>query len=218
VTDITEDVPAAILRRQPRVLPAWKINFYRQCRLWHGYLSAFAFIALMFFSATGILLNHPDWFSQPETKPLETSLKLLPGDIAAAMKQSDPPLALAGLLQGKEGIRGAYSSGEIDGEEAFLRFDGVTGNTSVTLDLAIGQAEAVQRKSDAVTIVNDLHRGKNAGAAWKLLIDITSILFLALSLIGYILFFSLRYRLTQTLLLTGISLVALAGVFVLFVP
>ena len=50
MTDITGE--AAILRRQPRAMPAWKVNFYRQCRLWHGYLSAFAFIALMFFSLT----------------------------------------------------------------------------------------------------------------------------------------------------------------------
>jgi hypothetical protein len=216
VTDITGE--AAMLRRQPRAMPAWKINFYRQCRLWHGYLSAFAFIALMFFSLTGILLNHPEWLRQGESAPLETGLKLRGGDIAAALKQGDAPLALAKLIEGRDGIRGAYTSGEIDGEEAFLRFDGVTGNTSVTLDLASGEGEAVQRKSDAVTIINDLHRGKNAGQAWKLLIDIVSLLFLALSLIGYILFFSLRYRLTQTLLLTGISLAALAGVFMLFVP
>jgi hypothetical protein len=216
VTDITGE--AAILRRQPRAMPAWKINFYRQCRLWHGYLSAFAFIALMFFSLTGILLNHPEWLRQGEIAPLETGLKLRGGDIAAALKQDDAPLALAKLIEGRDGIRGAYTSGEIDGEEAFLRFDGVTGNTSVTLDLSSGEGEAVQRKSDAVTIINDLHRGKNAGQAWKLLIDITSLLFLVLSLIGYILFFSLRYRLTQTLLLTGISLAALAGVFMLFVP
>jgi hypothetical protein len=216
VTDITGE--AAILRRRPRAMPAWKINFYRQCRLWHGYLSAFAFIALMFFSLTGILLNHPEWLRQEEIAPLETRLKLRGGDIAAALKQGDAPLALAKLIEGRDGIRGAYTSGEIDGEEAFLRFDGVTGNTSVTLDLASGEGEAVQRKADAVTIINDLHRGKNAGQAWKLLIDITSLLFLVLSLIGYILFFSLRHRLTQTLLLTGISLAALAGVFMLFVP
>src|SRR5690242_20539981 len=48
--------------RQPQPMPAWKISFYRQCRLWHGWLSAFAFLALMFFSATGLLLNHPEWF------------------------------------------------------------------------------------------------------------------------------------------------------------
>lgn len=218
MTDITGQVPATILRRQPRVMPAWKINFYRQCRLWHGYLSAFAFIALMFFSLTGILLNHPEWLRRDEIAPVETILKLPIAELDVALKQSNASLALAGLIEGQDGIRGAYTSGEIDGEEALLRFDGVTGNTSVTLDLATGEAEAVQRKSDAVTIINDLHRGKNAGQAWKLLIDITSGLFLVLSLIGYILFFSLRYRLTQTLLLTGISLAALVGVFMLFVP
>ena len=46
---------------------AFEIALYRQCRAWHGYLSAFAFIALMFFSATGILLNHPDWIARVQS-------------------------------------------------------------------------------------------------------------------------------------------------------
>ena len=38
--------------------------FFRLCRMLHAYLSAFAFLALFFFSATGILLNHPEWFER----------------------------------------------------------------------------------------------------------------------------------------------------------
>jgi hypothetical protein len=218
VTDFAGNAPMLAASRQPRPMAAWKISFYRQCRLWHGYLSALAFIALIFFSLTGILLNHPDWLKQGETPPLETSIALPATAIAAARRQTDAPRALAALLENRDGIRGAFSSGEIEEDEAFLRFDGVTGNTSVTLDLETGKAMVTQRRADAVTIINDLHRGKNAGAAWKLLIDISSGLFLVLSLIGYILFFSLRYRLTQTLALTGISLAALLGIFWLFVP
>ena len=78
--------------------------------------------------------------------------------------------------------------------------------------------KAATRKADAVTILNDLHRGKNAGAAWKWLIDISAVIFLVLSLVGYILFFSLRHRLVQTMALTVVSLGALVGIFVLFVP
>lgn len=113
---------------------------------------------------------------------------------------------------------GVYSSGEINGDEAFLRYEGVTGNTSVMVDLKSGAAEATLQKSDAVTTLNDLHRGKNAGDAWKLFIDISAAIFLILSLVGYILFFSLRYRLAQTLTLTGVSLLAMVGVFVWLVP
>lgn len=218
MTDIVRDMVSDALPRRPQPIPRWKSEFYRQSRLWHGYLSAFAFLSLMFFSATGLLLNHPEWLKSEDAKPQEIRLALLPGDIAAAQKAADPARALAALIDAKGAIGGTYTSGEIDGDEAYLRYEGVTGNSSIVVNMKSGQADATVRKPDAVTVLNDLHRGKNVGASWKLFIDISAALFLVLSLIGYILFFSLRYRLVQTLALTGVSLLAMVGVFVWLVP
>jgi hypothetical protein len=218
VTDILRDMVSDALPRRPRPMPRWKIEFYRQSRLWHGYLSAFAFISLMFFSVTGLLLNHPEWLKSEEAKPQEIRLMLLPGDIAAAQKAADPARAVAALIDAKGAVGGIYASGEIEGDEAYLRYEGVTGNTSLVVDLKTGQADATVQKPGAVTILNDLHRGKNVGEAWKLFIDISAVLFLVLSLVGYILFFSLRYRLVQTLTLTGVSLLAMVGLFVWLAP
>ncbi len=216
MTDVSRDtLPDA---RRPRPMPPWKIEFYRQSRLWHGYLSAFAFIALMFFSVTGLLLNHPEWLKREDARPQETRFILPASGMAAALKTPDPARALGALMPSHDGVGGVYASGEIDGDEAFLRFEGVSGNASVVVDLKTGAAEATRRKADAVTILNDLHRGKNAGAAWKLLVDISAAVFLILSLVGYILFFSLRYRLAQSLGLTVVSLAAMAAIFVWLVP
>jgi len=213
------DIPAAAaLPRRSAPLPAWKIMFYRQCRLWHGYLSAFAFISLMFFSLTGILLNHPEWMGQSNHRPEESSFAIAPDKIPAALKAQDPASALARLVDEKRAVSGIYASGDVDGDEAFLRYEGVTGNTSVIVQLKSGATTASLQPADAATIINDLHRGKNAGKVWKLVIDIAAIIFLALSLVGYILFFSLRHRLVQTLTLTGLSLAGLFGIFLLFVP
>jgi hypothetical protein len=218
VTDVLRDMVADALPRRPRPMPRWKIEFYRQSRLWHGYLSAFAFISLMFFSVTGLLLNHPDWLKREEAKPQETRFTLPAADLAAARKANDPTRALGALMVRREGVGGVYASGEIDGDDAFLRFEGVSGNASVVVDLKSGAAEATRRKPDAVTILNDLHRGKNVGGAWKLFIDISAAIFLLLSLAGYVLFFSLRYRLAQSLGLTAVSLAAMAAIFVWLVP
>lgn len=218
MTDVVRDMVSDALPRKPRPMPRWKIEFYRQSRLWHGYLSAFAFLSLMFFSATGLLLNHPEWLKSDEAKPLEVRFALPSADVAAAGKAADPARAVAVLIDARRAVSGIYTSGEIDGGEAYLRYEGVTGNASVVVDMKTGQADATIQKPGAVTVLNDLHRGKNVGTAWKLFIDISAAIFLILSLIGYILFFSLRYRLVQTLALTGISLLAMVGVFVWLVP
>jgi hypothetical protein len=60
--------------------------------------------------------------------------------------------------------------------------------------------------------------GSGGPPAWKLVIDAVAIIVLALSVLGYILFFSLRFRLRTSLILTGISIVALAGVFLFLAP
>ena len=197
---------------------AFEITLYRQCRAWHGYLSAFAFIALMFFSATGILLNHPDWITRDAGDPLEQFVQLAAVDVAAALKSVNPGQALAQIVQQKASPRGAFASADIDAGQALLRFEGITGNSDVSIDLKSATAQIAVTPSDAATILDDLHRGKNAGPVWKALIDITGAMLLALSILGYVLFFSLRFRLRTSLVLTGMSLALLVGVFVLSVP
>jgi hypothetical protein len=197
---------------------AFEIALYRQCRAWHGYLSAFAFITLMFFSATGILLNHPDWIARDAGDPLEQSVQLAAIDVAAALKSANLGQALAQIVQQKASLRGAFASADIDASQALLRFEGIKGNSDVMIDLKSATAQISVTPSDATTILDDLHRGKNAGPVWMALIDITGALLLVLSVLGYVLFFSLRFRLRTSLVLTGASLALLVGVFVLFVP
>ncbi len=67
-------------------------------------------------------------------------------------------------------------------------------------------------------MIGDLHRGKNAALPWRMVIDLSAILVLALSVIGYVLFFSLRFRLRTSLILTGASLAVLVAVFLWLTP
>ena len=87
-----------------------------------------------------------------------------------------------------------------------------------SFDLSTGQAEVIVKRAKLVDTLNELHRGKNAGAAWKAIIDISAIVIIALSVIGYVLFFSLRFRLRTSLILTGLSLAGLVAVVMLFTP
>jgi hypothetical protein len=194
-----------------------KIAFYRVCRMLHAYLSAFAFLALIFFSLTGLLLDHPDWM---QTKPKDRDLKLTlpPALLAQAAADHDPASALGRSVAARTRLIGAYKSGDIDDGQANLRFEGVKGSSTVMVDMKSGAADVMVERANAVSVIEDLHRGKNAGAAWRLVIDLSAILILGLSVIGYILFFSLRFRLRTSLILTGVSLTALVAIFLLFTP
>jgi len=202
--------------RRPR--SARLIAFYTQCRHWHGYLSAFAFLALIFFSATGVLLNHPEWLGEEEADPVAITAQLSQSEVTAAMTSADPGAALGLLAAGRMKLMGAYSSADIGGGEAFLRFESVKGSSDVTVDLKSGAARGRVRAADALMVLDDLHRGKNVGAYWRWVIDIAGVVVLLLSIVGYVLFFTLRFRLRTSLALTAISLAAMVGIFVFLVP
>jgi uncharacterized protein len=190
--------------------------FYRQCRLWHAYLSAFAFIALMFFSATGILLNHPDWFAD-EKAPETTTIRLAPEQVKTAKSAADVPRALLEMIEARSSLRGAFSSGDVENGVATIRLQGVKGASDIVVDLASGAAEISVQRSGVVAMLNELHRGAKSGQVWRALIDIAAGLILIMSLIGYVLFFSLRFRLRTSLILTGISLAGMLLIFTMFV-
>ena len=192
--------------------------FYRACRMVHAYLSAFAFLALIFFSATGLLLDHPAWL-QGRTPPESTrTAQLSPAELAAAKRAPDADRALAAAVGARVRMLGAYKDGSDDEGQAILRLEGAKGSTDLTVDLATGAARAVMQPATAANIVEELHRGRAAGAAWRRVIDVSAVLILALSLVGYMLFFSLRFRLRTSLVLTGVSLAAMAAIYVFAVP
>jgi uncharacterized protein len=186
--------------------------FYRTCRELHGYISAIAFAALLFFSVTGITLNHPEWFENDKAQSSTSTIDLRPDEVQGAK-----PDALAKLIEQRADLRGTFSSGEVLDGEVLLRFEGPKGNSDVAIDQQTGRAEIRVENASAFSLLNDLHRGKNAGPAWKAAIDIVAGLVLALSAIGFVLFLSLRFRLGVSLALTTAGLAGFVCAIIAFV-
>jgi uncharacterized protein len=183
-------------------------DFYRHARYVHGWLSAFAFIVLVFFSLTGLFLNHPDWFEPAKD---ENTVKIeLPENVLKSLKgQENPSDALISFVRQKENVVGRYLSSEVMDGEVMIRLESPAGSTDIWALLDTGEVEVTTKPASTVSLINDLHRGKNSGTAWSWLIDISAILILALSLAGFILFLSIKTRLVTHLLLTAASLAVL---------
>ena len=194
-----------------------KGEFYRQCRIWHGYLSAFAFLALLFFSATGILLNHPNWL-KVELPPLtETQITLTPQELAGLKAAPDAGRHLVKLVGPKAKLAGTFGNGETAGPQVFVRMQGVRGSSDLVGDLQTGVVRVTVERQHPIAVLNGLHRGELATAPWRAIIDIAGGVLIFMAIVGYVLFFSLRFRLRTALVLTGGSLLAMVGVFALLV-
>ena len=145
--------------------------FYRTSRMLHGYLSAAAFLMLMFFAASGLLLNHPDWLGAGREDAEPVILTLDAEALQAAQLNETPEMAIERLLRDATSIKGKLKDASISESDAMLRFAGVKGSTDVFIDFELAEAEVEVSKANITSIIHDLHRGKDAGKVWKFMID-----------------------------------------------
>jgi hypothetical protein len=193
-----------------------KGDFFRYCRLVHGWLSAAAFLLLCFFAFTGLLLNHPDWFLGDAPAPVETKFQLSREEVDEIRDAEVPGQKLVELASRHATVIGAYSSGDMVGRELFVRLRGVRGQSDVRAHLASGNVTVIAEGAPSLAVLNELHRGEHAGSSWKWVIDVSAVIVIVLSIIGYLIFLSMqRFRTRTAFALTAISAVGIAAVFFL---
>ena len=172
-------------------------------RLIHIYVSMALLTLLLFFSVTGITLNHPEWFSDSEAniveKELIIDLKLI----------ENPPLSprqlasVSEMIEQKLSISLRNSIIESSGDELFYSIKKAGKNTAITLDLASGELFFEHTNYGWWALMNDLHKGRNTSAFWGWIIDITSALCIIFAFTGFILAIpQRRFNRTLTVSLT----------------
>jgi hypothetical protein len=202
----------------PRRRRLTKGEFYRWCRLLHGWLSAFAFLVLCFFSVTGLLLNHQGWFENDASPaPINTTFELTQSELEQLANTKEPGYVLAEIAGKRTTLRGAYENGDEVGNEIFVRMRGVRGLSDIRANSTTGIVKVVVEPEPTTNVLNELHRGERAGLAWRWMIDAVAILLVVLSIIGYLIFLSMKFRLRTALILTGVSAVGFWAFFVTMV-
>ncbi len=179
----------------------------------HGWLSAFAFLILCLFAITGLTLNHPDWPILKTPAPIEAEFTLSQEELERIVNEDAPEHVVVAIANEHVRLRGAITGGSEVGTEIFVRLQGVRGLSDVRANLTTGALHIVVEPAPPIAILNELHRGERAGDTWRLFIDIVAVLLLVLSIVGYLIFLSLRFRLRTALLLSGASLALLWGLF-----
>lgn len=156
-------------------------------RLIHIYVSMALLTLLLFFSVTGITLNHPEWFSENKAETNEKEL------IVALKLIENPPLSPKQIANVSETIEEKLSISlnnsviESSEDELFYSIKKAGKNTSIIVDLASGELFFEHTDYGWWALMNDLHKGRNTSAFWGWIIDITSVLCIVFALTGFIL-------------------------------
>ncbi len=200
----------------------------------HIYLSMFSLASLLFFSVTGITLNHPDWFSTRGEHTVQSEGKmqiawLRGADTVSASTNSNTiqetdsaagvdKLAVVEHLRQVHAIRGALAEFRIDERECMVTFKGPSYAADAFIDRTSGHYELTETSHGFVAWINDLHKGRDTGKAWSIIIDIAAGLMTVVSLTGLILLFYIKRRRVSGVVTALVGTAVIAAVVWMFVP
>lgn len=183
----------------------------------HIYLSMVSFFILLFFAVTGLTLNHTEWFAdQQVTKTFNGNLNTswVKGKDSATIAKLD----IVEFVRKQHSIGGAVSEFTTDEYQCAISFSGPGYSADVFVNREDGSYEISETTTGLFGIINDLHKGRDSGKAWKLLIDISAILMTIVSLSGLVMLFFLKKKRVAGILLMLIGTLVSLLVYMIWVP
>ena len=173
-----------------------KNRFAAFVRWLHIYVSMIGLAVTLFFSITGITLNHADWFFS-ETEKVATYRGELSTSIIAELRDPesrDAKLVAAEYFRSTHQLSGAVKEFTIDEFQSVIAFAGPGYSADVFIDNETSEYEITEVRLGFVAIINDLHKGRDTGTAWSWVIDLSAALLCIISASGLMLLFWLRRK------------------------
>jgi hypothetical protein len=192
--------------KAPRPL---NLRIHSAIRWVHTYISLVTLLIVLFFSITGLTLNHAEWSSGSVVeKQVTGSIDVKWLDITAPDK-----LNIAEKLRQDHSLRGHVDELRIDDRECTVMFKAPGYAADAFIDVKTGQYQMTIAEEGKLAVMNDLHKGRHSGKLWSILIDASAILLTIISLSGLGLLFFLKRIRTGGLIVVGVgALVLIAAV------
>ncbi len=158
-------------------------------RQWHWISSALCLVGMLLFAVTGITLNHaaqidarPQVSRHQAQVPVEL-LRGLPGGNAARAL----PAGLRRWLERELAVDLSARTPEWSDGEVYIGLPRPGGDAWLSVDLDTGELQYESTDRGWVAYLNDLHKGRNSGAAWSWFIDLFAAACVVFSLTGLLL-------------------------------
>lgn len=204
-----------------RLKPALRFQVRKQTAIvsrWlHVYLSMVSFAVVLFFAATGLTLNHPDWFrSHEQTTTYQGTVE---NRLLHERGGTQPDkLGIVEFLRHTHKIKGAVSDFRVEDDQVSVSFKGPGYAADGFIQRDSGNYELMETCSGFVAVINDLHKGRDTGTVWSGFIDASAILLLLVSVSGLLLLWFTYKRRTSGLVLAVVGVAICLFLYRFFVP
>ncbi len=192
----------------------------RTLHQWHWISAAVCMIGMLLFSVTGITLNHA---AKIEAVPKVSHLEArVPSTVLAQLQGAhadDAPLppALTEWLASKHRIDARGKKAEWSEDELYVSMPGPGRDAWFSVQKADGSFEYERTDRGTLAYLNDLHKGRNAGAAWTWFIDIFAVACIVFTLSGLFLLYLHSKQRKMTWPMVGLGLLIPALLALLFI-
>lgn len=210
---MNQPLPDNITRNQPRSKGQKRggsVNrSYRIARVLHIYTSMLMLCIMLFFTVTGITLNHRDWL--PDAPGAEISELTLPEAMQHMDLWQSQPFAQAEnvrqWLSAEHGLLGNQVSFDWQPDEQLLVIDVKRpgGYSLAEVEPEAGLVVLEHQAYGITAILNDLHMGRYSGELWQAFIDLSALLMLVFTLTGFWLVLPQKKRRHRLLVCAGVG-------------
>lgn len=169
---MAEVAPPSTRQQQSRAF------WLKQLHQWHWVSAAICLVGLILFSITGFTLNHANWIgAAPQVENITDQLPAdLLEDLQAIASAEDAtasfPRETRLWLAERFAINTERGTAEWSADEIYVSLPRPGGDGWLSIDLQDGTVEHETIDRGWLSYLNDLHKGRNAGPAWSLFIDI----------------------------------------------
>ncbi|WP_394796438.1 PepSY-associated TM helix domain-containing protein [Armatimonas sp.] len=183
--------------KAPRPL---RLRIHSGIRWLHTYLSLVSLLMVLFFSITGLTLNHAEWIVGGLRQTEKT------GQLPVEWLSGAEPkkLEIVEKLRSAFGVRGAVEEFRVDERECTVAFKGPGYAADAFVTRATGALKLTVAEEGSLAALNDLHKGRHTSKTWAWVIDISASLLTLISLTGLgLLFYLKRIRTVGLIVVAG---------------
>ena len=191
-------VPA---RRRAGVDPGQRSRSTLKWARWlHVYSSMVALLLVLFFGITGITLNHPNWTFGDETDTTDVTGTF---PFSTTRDGAVDFLSMAEYVRSEYDVKGTVDSFSATGTEASIAFKDPGYSADLFADVSTGEFELRVEQQGFMAVMNDLHKGRDSGSAWRWVIDVSAGFLVAIAVTGLAMQLVLRKRRRSAFLVAG---------------
>jgi hypothetical protein len=181
----------------------------------HIYLSMVSFVIVFFFAVTGLTLNHANKFVKIHA--ITEKGKMNAAWTNSADTNRIDKLHIVEYLRETHRIRAALGELLIEDNQIDVPFRGPGFSADAYINRDNGTYELRTTSLSFVGFLNELHRGRDAGPVWSVVIDVAAVSLALVSLTGMVLMLYLKKKRLSGLLVAALGLLLAYFLYKLFI-